>query len=100
MHIAKLALQHNSAVEDEYDARHQYVAHLLFRKLAAEKRLTPDLSELCDGFRLLSEDFRPVNVLDEDLRGVGVIDWELTGTAPAQFSFDPPWWLLLGEVEN
>lgn len=55
------------------------------------------------GFRLVSEDLRPVNVLlgllDKDLRVVGVIDWELAYAAPAHFSFDPPWWLLLEEPE-
>jgi hypothetical protein len=30
---------------------------------------------------------------------VGVIDWEFAYTAPAQFNFDPPWWLLLEDPE-
>ncbi|KAF5129767.1 hypothetical protein E5D57_006098 [Metarhizium anisopliae] len=51
-------------------------------------------------FRLYSEDLRPSNVLiDKDLRVVGVIDWEFAYAAPASFSSDPPWWLLLKSPE-
>jgi hypothetical protein len=100
MHMAQLVFQHNDAVEDESDARDKYVARQLFRKLAAEKRLASEPE--CEGnFRLFSEDFRPANILlDKDLRVVGVIDWEFVYAAPAQFSFDPPWWLLLEEPES
>ncbi|KAM7184499.1 hypothetical protein V8F33_012960 [Rhypophila sp. PSN 637] len=99
MHIAQLAFQHNDAVEDEDDARDKYVARQLFRKLAAERRLASE-PESDGGFTLFSEDFRPANILlDKDLRVVGVIDWEFAYAAPTQFSFDPPWWLLLEEPE-
>ncbi|KAI1376982.1 phosphotransferase family protein [Hypoxylon crocopeplum] len=95
MHMAQLALQHNDAVEGEDDARDKYVSRQLFRNLAAERRLASE-PESDGGFRLFSEDFRPANVLlDKDLRVVGVIDWEFAYAAPAQFSSDPPWWLLL-----
>jgi hypothetical protein len=30
---------------------------------------------------------------------VAVIDWEFTYTAPADFAFSPPWWLLLESPE-
>jgi hypothetical protein len=100
MHMAQLAFQRNDAVEDEGDARDKYVARQLFRKLAAERRLASD-PKSDDGFTLFSEDFRPANILlDEDLRVVGVIDWEFAYAAPTQFSFDPPWWLLLEEPEH
>ncbi|KAK0384725.1 hypothetical protein NLU13_7203 [Sarocladium strictum] len=101
MHMAQLAFQLNDAVEDEDDARDKYIARQLFRNLAAEGRLVPaDLLKSDGGFRLFSEDFRPANVLlDENLRVVGVIDWEYAYAAPPQFSFDPPWWLLLEEPE-
>lgn len=100
LHMAQLAFQHNDAVEDEDDARDKYVARQLFRNLAAERRLVPELSKTDGEFRLFSEDFRPANVLlNEDLRVVGVIDWEFAYAAPAQCSFDPPWWLLLEEPE-
>ncbi|KAI1502721.1 phosphotransferase family protein [Biscogniauxia marginata] len=101
MHMAQLTFQRNDAVEDEDDARDKYTARQLFRNLAAEKRLMPNPSNLDDGFRLFSEDFRPANVLlDKDLRVVGVIDWEFAYAAPAQFSFDPFWWLLLEDPES
>ncbi|KAI1136930.1 phosphotransferase family protein [Hypoxylon sp. FL0543] len=100
MHMAQLTFQHNDAVEDEEDARDKYTARQLFRKLASEKRLMPGSPGDEGEFRLFSEDFRPVNVLlDKDLRVVGVIDWEFAYAAPAQFSYDPPWWLLLEEPE-
>lgn len=100
MHMAQLAFQRNDAVEDEDDARDKYVARQLFRNLATEKRLMPELSESDGEFRLFSEDFRPANVLlDKDLQVVGVIDWEFAYAAPSQCSFDPPWWLLLEEPD-
>ncbi|KAH8171104.1 phosphotransferase enzyme family protein [Sarocladium implicatum] len=97
MHMIQLALQHNDAIEDEDDARDKYVARQLFRNLAKEKRLAKE----DNGFRLFSEDLRPANVLlDKDLKVVGVIDWEFAYAAPAQFSFHPPWWLLLLEPDS
>ncbi|KAB5576254.1 phosphotransferase family protein [Coniochaeta sp. 2T2.1] len=102
MHVAQLAFQHNDAVEDKDDAYDKFTARQLFRNLDAERRLlTPDLLQSDNGgFRLFSEDFRPANVLlNKDLQVVGVIDWEFVYAAPAQFSFDPPWWLLLEEPE-
>lgn len=101
MHAAQLAFQHNDAIEDEDDARDKYVARHLFRRLANEGDLAPALHDAQDGFILFSEDFRPANVLlDKNLRIVGVIDWEFAYAAPAQFSYDPPWWLLLEEPES
>ncbi|KAM0280711.1 hypothetical protein ACHAQH_003881 [Verticillium albo-atrum] len=103
MHMTQLVFQHNDAVDDEDDARDKYVARQLFRKLAAERRLAAglgDQSDLDNTFRLWSEDLRPSNVLiDEDMRVVAVIDWEFAYAAPSQFTFDPPWWLLLGEPD-
>ncbi|PNY28462.1 Uncharacterized protein TCAP_01618 [Tolypocladium capitatum] len=100
MHMAQLVFQHNDAVDDKEDALDKYVARQLSRNLATEGRLVPALSESDGEFRLFSEDFRPSNVLlDEDQRVVGVIDWEFAYAAPAQFSFDPPWWLLIHDPE-
>ncbi|KAF9769361.1 hypothetical protein IL306_013230 [Fusarium sp. DS 682] len=103
MHLTQLVFQHNDAIEDEDDAKDKYVARQLFRRLAAEGRLASGFDTDEDQqsgkeatFRLFSEDLRPSNVLiDKDLRVVGVIDWEFVYIAPSQFSFDPPWWLLL-----
>jgi len=105
MHLAQLTFQHNDAIEDEDDARDKYVARQLFRQLASDGRLASGL-QVKDGldgnsiFRLYSEDLRPSNVLiDKDLHVVGVIDWEFAYAAPAQFSYDPPSWLLLKSPE-
>ncbi|KAI1800111.1 kinase-like domain-containing protein [Daldinia bambusicola] len=105
MHLAQLTFQHNDAVDDEDDARDKYVARQLFRRLALEGRLTLGFGgEKNDSdnskFLLYSEDLRPSNVLvDKNDCVVGVIDWEFAYAAPRQFSFDPPWWLLLKSPE-
>ncbi|KAG4292626.1 phosphotransferase [Fusarium proliferatum] len=76
MNLIQLAFQQNNAVEDEDDVR--------------------DKKNGGTGFRLFLEDSRPSSVLvGKDLKVVGVIDWEFVYTAPSEFSFDPPWWLLL-----
>ncbi|KAI0408163.1 phosphotransferase family protein [Xylaria palmicola] len=101
MHLAQLMFQHNDAVDDEDDARDKYVSRQLFRQLACNGRITSEFepkegSNSPATFLLYSSDLRPSNVLiDKDLRVVGVIDWEFAYAAPAQFSLDPPWWLLL-----
>ncbi|ELR07249.1 hypothetical protein GMDG_08320 [Pseudogymnoascus destructans 20631-21] len=105
IHLAQLTFQHNDAVLDEDDARDKYVARQLFRRLASDGRLDSgfemkDNRNSASKFRLYSEDLRPSNVLiDKDLCVVGVIDWEFAYAAPEQFSFDPPWWLLLKSPE-
>ncbi|KAH8177901.1 phosphotransferase enzyme family protein [Sarocladium implicatum] len=104
MHIAQFTFQHNDAILDEYDAKDKFVARLLFRQLVSEDRLvsTADGESMHQpDIRLFSEDLRPSNILlDKDLRIAGVIDWEYTYAAPAQFSDDPPWWLLLMKPEE
>ena len=96
-HLTQLAFQHNDVFRDEEDMRDKYVARQLFRRLAREGCLTspPDANKLPQ-FRIFSGDLRPSNVLvDANDRVVGVIDWEFAYAAPAQFTFDPAWWLLL-----
>ncbi|KAI8950611.1 hypothetical protein F4801DRAFT_579291 [Xylaria longipes] len=85
MHLAQLVFQHNGAVDDEDDAWDKYVARQLFRQLAS-KGLKDSLHPKLSSRRT-------------DLRVVGVIDWEFAYAAPAQLSFDPPWWLLLKSPE-
>ncbi|KJZ71953.1 hypothetical protein HIM_08633 [Hirsutella minnesotensis 3608] len=105
MHLAQATFQRNDAVLDEDDARDKFVARQLFRRLASSDRLATE-TDPGDGegnqgaFRLYSEDLRPSNVLiDKNLCVVGVIDWEFAYAAPAEFSLDPPWWLLLKSPE-
>ena len=104
MHMAQLALQYNDATEDDDDVCDKYVARKLFRRLADANNLRPHRGysggHSGSSFKLFSQDLRPANVLvNEDLRVVGVIDWEFAYAAPAEFTFDPPWWLLLLEPE-
>lgn len=105
MHLAQITFQHNDAVLDEEDARDKYVARQLFRRLASSGQLALGFDSekqhhFESTFRLFAEDLHPSNVLiDRDLRVVGVIDWEFTYAGPAQFSIDPPWWLLLKSPE-
>ncbi|KAM7210810.1 Protein kinase-like domain containing protein [Rhypophila decipiens] len=100
MHKAQLVFQQGDCVEDEDDARDKYVARELFESLAASDRLFA-IWDLDSKFRLFSEDLRPANVLlDRDLKVVGVVDWEFVYSAPAAFSSDPPWWLLLCQPED
>lgn len=105
MHFAQLTFQRNDTVLDEDDARDNYMARQLFRRLASKGQLSSgfevgDVPEVRPVFRLYSEDLCPSNVLiDKSLRVVGVIEWEFAYAAPPQFSFDPPWWLLLKSLE-
>ncbi|KAF4471880.1 Phosphotransferase [Fusarium albosuccineum] len=115
MHIAQLLFQHNDLVRSEDDCRNKYVARHLFHSLAKQGRLstfgfaedkwsaqsksskfTCSSPNGSDSFRLWCDDLRPANLLlnqDDDV--IAAIDWEFTYAAPAQFSLDPPWWLLL-----
>ena len=98
MHLATLILQRNDCLKDADDARDMYISRQLLRNLARDNKLVtaPD-----DDFGLFSEDFRPANVLvDENDNIVGVIDWEFAYVAPAQFSYDPPWWLLIMKPQD
>lgn len=47
------------------------------------------------------DDLRPSNILvdPETLQITAVIDLEFTNSMPAQFTYDPPWWLLLSGPE-
>jgi hypothetical protein len=38
-------------------------------------------------------------LINEHLQIVGVVDWEFTYAAPVEFSYAPPWWLLLEQPE-
>jgi hypothetical protein len=117
MHVAHLTFQRNNAVESVDDCRDKFVARHLFRqavrhgellslkkegKGASQKKEKKDRASCKEKetFRLWLEDLRPHNILvDADLNIVGVIDWEWAYFAPAQFAYDPPYWLLLERPE-
>ncbi|KIW54626.1 hypothetical protein PV05_06975 [Exophiala xenobiotica] len=47
------------------------------------------------------DDMRPSNMLvdPETFRITAIVDFEFTNAMPAQFTYDPPWWLLLSGPE-
>jgi hypothetical protein len=91
-HMHHFITQRNDAVEDEADCRKRFVARCLFLKIMRRFFTTHQ-----DGpFRVFCDDFRPSNVVvDPDLNVHGIIDWEFCYAAPAEFTYNPPWWLLL-----
>jgi aminoglycoside phosphotransferase (APT) family kinase protein len=97
-HLYHLEFQRNDAIRDEADCRKKYIARCLFRKISRE---IP--KEHCDGpFRLFCDDLRPGNILIDasKLTVSGAIDWEFTYSAPAEFTYTAPWWLLLDRPEE
>ncbi|KAJ5780265.1 hypothetical protein N7457_005425 [Penicillium paradoxum] len=100
-HIAHLTFQRNDSIESADDCRRKFVGRHLFRKLARERKLTKRWSEFDQGpFKIWCDDFRPANVLvTKDLKIAGVVDWEFTYAAPVEFSYAPPWWLLIERPE-
>lgn len=44
---------------------------------------------------------RPTSIiLDDNMKITAIIDWEFTYAAPVEFSYSPPWWLLLAMPEE
>ncbi|THY76593.1 hypothetical protein D6C87_04364 [Aureobasidium pullulans] len=91
--ITHLHKQRNS-IDDAADARRKFI--LRCRIEALVPYFTSKTHE-SGPFKLFCDDFRFGNVLiDEDtLEFTGVIDWEWTYTAPHQFLFSAPPWLIL-----
>lgn len=91
--IIHLHEQRNS-VDDAADARRKFILRCRMRELvpyfvSADHDTGP--------FKLFCDDFRFGNILMDEitLEFTGVIDWEWAYTAPYQFSFCPPSWLIL-----
>ncbi|KAJ6139306.1 Aminoglycoside phosphotransferase [Penicillium samsonianum] len=101
LHIIHLMNQRNDAVDSADDCRRKFVARCLFRKLAREQKLTERWASFKNGpFKLWCDDFRPGNVLlNKDSKIAAVVDWEFTYAAPIEFSYAPPWWLLIEKPE-
>ncbi|KGO69243.1 Aminoglycoside phosphotransferase [Penicillium italicum] len=82
--------------------RRKFVARFLFRKLVRDQEQRKQWIFHDNGpFPLWCDDFRPENVLVDKSESIaGVVDWEFTYTAPVEFSYAPPWWLLLKKPED
>ncbi|KAF9886741.1 hypothetical protein FE257_011118 [Aspergillus nanangensis] len=99
--MAHLKNQRNDAIQSADDCRRKFVARCLFLKLARERKLNKRWDIYDQGpFNLWGDDFRPANVLiNKEKNIVGIVDFEFTYAAPVEFSFAPPWWLLLKRPE-
>lgn len=110
LHISHLKSQRNEAdTEADIDNdvladnfRRKFVARFLFRKLVQDPEQRQQWLLHDNGpFPVWCDDFRPENVLiDESEKVIGVVDWEFTYTAPVEFAYAPPWWLLLKKPED
>jgi hypothetical protein len=89
--LTHLRTQRNLANNAE-DAKRRYIARHRFRELIPTYCMDND-----GPFKLFCDDLQPSNMLadPETLKITAVLDWEFTHAIPAQFSYDPPWWLLL-----
>ncbi|EEP80243.1 predicted protein [Uncinocarpus reesii 1704] len=90
-HTTHLWTQRNLATDPE-DAWKRYVARHRFEQLIP-KYCTDDAGP----YTLFCDDLQPSNMLidEETLEITAVLDSESTNVTPAQFAYDPPWWLLL-----
>ncbi|KAH7019491.1 hypothetical protein EDB80DRAFT_700952 [Ilyonectria destructans] len=94
-HLAHLWTQRNLADDSEiaqarFIARHRFVQLIPKYCIDDARPFIP----FCD-------DLRPSNMLvhPETLQITAVLDVEFTNAMPAQFTYDPPWWLLLAGPE-
>jgi hypothetical protein len=90
-HLVHLRTQRNLANNRE-DAKKRFIARHRFKELISRYCLddTGPFKPYCD-------DLQPTNMLanPDTLRITAILDFEFTNTMPAQFAYDPPWWLLL-----
>lgn len=96
-HMVHLWTQRNLA-EDPEIAQKRFIARHQFAQLVS--KYYPE-DEHGGQFIPFCDDMRPANMLidPETLRITAVLDLEFTNTMPAEFTYDPPWWLLLSGPE-
>ncbi|KAL2759267.1 hypothetical protein ACRALDRAFT_1060627 [Sodiomyces alcalophilus JCM 7366] len=94
-HLVHLWTQRNLADDSEI-ARGRFVARNRFPQLISEHCVDD-----AGPFILYCDDLRPSNMLvhPDTLQITAVLDFEFTNAMPAQFTYDPPWWLLLSGPE-
>ena len=96
-HLNHFQYQRNDPIDDEDDCRKKYVARHLFLEIAR----TFSKEHKSGPFPLYCDDLRPTNVIvDRDLNVQGVMDWEYCYAAPVEFTYCPPWWLLLTHPDD
>lgn len=90
-HMIHLRTQRNLA-DDPEDAQKRYIARHRFLQLIPQHCI-----EDAGPFKPFCDDLQPSNMLADPttLQITAVLDFEFTNTMPAQFAYDPPWWLLL-----
>ena len=90
-HLIHLQTQRNLADNPE-DAQKRFVARHWFKQLIPQYCI-----EDSGPFKPFCDDLQPSNMLADlqTLHITAVLDFEFTNTMPAQFAYDPPWWLLL-----
>ncbi|EED11746.1 conserved hypothetical protein [Talaromyces stipitatus ATCC 10500] len=94
-HITHLWTQRNLADNAEI-AQKRFIARHRFTQLI-QKYYVEDSGP----FIPFSDDMRPSNMLvnPETLSITAVLDLKFTNAMPAEFTYDPPWWLLLSGPE-
>ena len=77
-------------------AQKRFIARHRFARLVSKY-----YPEECPLFIPFCDDMRPSNMLidPETLRIRAILDLEFTNAMPAEFTYDPPWWLLLSGPE-
>lgn len=90
-HLAHLLAQRNIA-DDAEIAQARFVARHRYCQLISKYCIDDS-----GPFMLFCDDLRPSNMLvnPETLQITAVLDLEFTNAMPAQYTYDPPWWLLL-----
>ncbi|RHZ68026.1 hypothetical protein CDV55_107912 [Aspergillus turcosus] len=94
-HLVHLWTQRNLADDPEI-AQKRFIARHRFAQLVSKY-----YPEDCGPFIPFCDDMRPSNMLidPETLRITAILDFEFTNAMPAEFTYDPPWWLLLSGPE-
>jgi aminoglycoside phosphotransferase (APT) family kinase protein len=89
--LTHFRIQRNLARGPE-DAKRRYIARHQFRQLIPRYCMDNN-----GPFKLFCDDLQPSNMLADpkSLKVHAILDWEFTHAMPAQFSYDPPWWLIL-----
>ncbi|QKX58011.1 uncharacterized protein TRUGW13939_05131 [Talaromyces rugulosus] len=96
----RTTLQRNLADGPEI-AQARFIARHRFAQLISKYYYAEDGGGGGGPFIPFCDDMRPSNMLvnPETLCITAVLDFEFTNAMPAEFTYDPPWWLLLSGPE-